>query len=138
MPMLPHEVLAKVKSARTKAERVKLLKENETWALKDIIRGSMDPTVQWNLPAGEPPYTKCEPHNAPASILREHKKFGYFVKGGPGDKMPSFKRENIFLGIIEGIHPEDADLVVKMINKETPAPLTKPMVEEAFPGLLQG
>lgn len=134
---LPHEVLQKVKSARSKADKVKVLKENESWALKDLIRGSMDASVEWNLPAGEPPFTKCEPHNAPTNILKEHKKFGYFVKNGPGDKMPAFKREKIFLGIIEAIHPEDADLVVKMIMKEVPQGLTRPVVNEAFPGLLK-
>jgi len=137
MPMLPHEVFRKMRSARTKDERVKLLKDNDHWALKDIIRGSMDSTVQWNLPGGSPPYTASEEHNAPTSIFREHKKFGYFVKGGKGDKLPAVKRENIFIGILEGIHPEDAQLVVDMINKEVAKPLTRPMVDEAFPGLLR-
>ena len=135
---LPHEVFEKMRSAKTKKEKVELLKQNDHWALKDIIRGSMDPTVKWNLPGGNPPFTKCEAHTAPTSILKEHKKFGYFIQGGPGDKLPAFKRENMFLGILEGIHPDDADLVVAMINKEVPKPLTKPIVEEAFPGLLQG
>lgn len=135
--MLPHEVFRKMRSARTKDERVKLLKDNDHWALKDIIRGSMDSTVQWNLPGGSPPYTASEEHNAPTSIFREHKKFGYFVKGGKGDKLPAVKRENIFIGILEGIHPEDAQLVVDMINKEVAKPLTRPMVDEAFPGLLR-
>jgi hypothetical protein len=137
MPMLPHEVLAKMKLAKSKNEKVKLLKDNESWALKDIIRGSMDSSIEWNLPGGAPPYTKCEPHNAPTSILREHKKFGYFIKGGPGDKLPAYKRETMFIGILEGIHPDDADLVIAMINKEAPKPCTKPIVQEAFPGLLQ-
>jgi hypothetical protein len=71
-------------------------------------------------------------------LLREHKQFKYFLKGGPGDKLPAYKRESIFIGILEGVHPKDAELVIGMINKETPKGLTKPIVEEAFPGLLQG
>src|SRR6056300_1119982 len=137
MPLLPHEVFAKMSSAKSKSEKVKLLKENEHWALKDIIRGSMDSTVKWNLPSGEPPFTKSEAHSAPTSIFREHKKFAYFVKGGKGDNLPAFKRENIFIGILEGIHPEDAELVVAMINKETPKGLTRPIIKAAFPDLLK-
>lgn len=137
MPMLPFEVLEKVNSAKTKPEKIKLLKENDHWALKDIIRGTLDSTVKWNLPEGAPPYTAAEEHNAPTSIFREHKKFAYFVKGGKGDKLPSVKRERIFIGILEGIHPEDAKLVINMINKEKPKGLTRPVVEEAFPGLLR-
>ena len=126
-----------VGSKRKKSEKIRVLKENESWALKDIIRGSMDSTVQWNLPEGTPPYTACEPHNAPANLLRENTKFKYFAVGGPGDQMLKVKRESIFLGLIEGVHPLDAELVINMINKVTPKGLTRPIVEEAFPGLLR-
>lgn len=138
MAKFVHEVLEEVRKKRSKKEKVEVLKANESWPLKDVIRGSMDPTVEWNLPPGEPPYTAAEAHNSPANLMRENKKFGYFVKGGPGDKLPAFKRENIFMGIVEGVHPEDAKLVVAMINKQTPDGLTKNIVEEAFPGLLKG
>ena len=137
MAKLPHEVLEEVAKKKTKAEKVKVLKENESWPLKDIIRGSMDKSIVWNLPTGQPPYTACEPHNAPASIMRENKKFVYFIKGAKGDQLPSFKRESLFIGILEGVHPSDAELVIGMINKETPKGLTRPIVEEAFPGLLK-
>ena len=50
--------------------------------------------------------------------------------------MPAFKREEIFIGLIEAIHPEDAKLVIAMINKEKLNGITKNVVEEAFPGLL--
>jgi len=132
-----YEVLEEVRKKKSKKEKVEVLKEYESWPLKDVIRGSMDSTVEWNLPTGEPPYTATEPHNAPANLMRENKKFGYFIKGGPGDKLPAFKRENIFMGIIEGVHPEDAKLVVNMINKKPPEGLTRPIVNEAFPGLLK-
>jgi hypothetical protein len=135
---LIHEVLEEVSKKKSKKEKVAVLKKNETWALKDIIRGSMDPTVKWNLPSGTPPYTACEPHNAPANLHRENTKFTYFVKGGKGDSLPAFKRERIFIGMLEGVDPGDAQLLVAMINKETPKGLTKPVVEEAFPGLLKG
>jgi hypothetical protein len=132
-----YEVLEEVRKKRSKKDKIEVLKANETWALKDVIRGSMDSTVEWNLPPGEPPYTPCEPHSAPANLLRENKKFGYFVKGGPGDKLPSFKRESIFMGLIEGVHPEDAKLVIGMINKQTPDGLSRPIINDAFPGLLK-
>jgi hypothetical protein len=34
------------------------------------------------------------------------------------------------------VHPKDAELVIAMINKETPKGLTRPLVKEAFPGLI--
>ena len=137
MAKLVHEVLDEVGSRKRKTDRIQILKQNESWALKDIIRGSMDSTVEWNLPGGDPPYTPCEVHNAPTNLLRENKQFRYFVKGGPGDKMNAPKRENIFIGLIEGIHPSDAKLVVDMINGRVPKGLTREIVQEAFPGLLK-
>ena len=65
MAKLVHEVLTEVGSRKRKTDRIQILKQNESWALKDIIRGSMDSTVEWNLPGGDPPYTPCEDHNAP-------------------------------------------------------------------------
>jgi hypothetical protein len=132
------EVFDEMNKKRTKAEKIEVLKANESWALKDVILGSMDSRFQWNLPGGSPPYTASTEQSHPANLLREHKQFKYFLKGGPGDKLPAYKRESIFIGILEGVHPKDAELVIGMINKETPKGLTKPIVEEAFPGLLQG
>ena len=51
--------------------------------------------------------------------------------------MPSYKREQVFLGILESIHPEDAELVLKMVEKKMPVKgLTRKIVQEAYPGLL--
>lgn len=135
---LIYEVLELVSKAKSKKEKVEILKQNETWGLKDVIRGSMDSTVAWNLPPGAPPYTAALEQSVPANLQRENTKFAYLVKGGKGDELPAYKRENIFIGMLEGIHPKDAELLVAMINKETPKGLTKPVVEEAFPGLLKG
>lgn len=132
-----HEVFEKFEKAKTRAEKIQVLKQNETWALKDVIKGALDPKIEWLLPKGEVPYTACEAHNAPSTLLRKNVDFKYVVKGGPGMRMPAFKREKIFLGIVESIHPKDAELVCAMINKQLPVKgLTPKIVEEAFPGLL--
>ena len=112
------EVLEEVAKQRNRNDKVRILKENETWALRDIIRGTMDSKVKWNLPAGQPPYTPSPAHYHPANLTKENQKFKYFVKGGPGDKMQKVKRENIFIGILESVHPEAAKLVISMIKKK--------------------
>ena len=130
------EVMQEVAKAKKKTDKVSILKQNETWALKDIIRGSMDKTVKWSLPDGEPPYTPAESHNHPTDLRRQNVKFKYFVQGMFMDT-PKFRKERMFLEMIEGVHPEDAKLVIGMINKETPKGITRAVVEEAYPGLLQ-
>lgn len=136
--MFVHEVIEAASKKKTKEEKIQVLKQNESWALKDILRGTYDAAVQWNIPQGEPPFTRNQQHNAPSNLLRENTKFKYFVKGGPGDQMPKFKREKIFIGLLESIHPKDAELVVGMINKSFPVKgITKNLVKEAFPNLIK-
>jgi len=43
------EILEEVGKQRNRDDKVKILRDNESWALKDIIRGTMDSTVNWNL-----------------------------------------------------------------------------------------
>jgi len=135
---LVYEVLEEYNKARTKADRVRILQQNETWALKDIIRGTMDTSVEFNLPGGTPPYVPNRPESTPSNLFKRHKSFINFVKGGPGDRLPKVKREKMFIGLLESIDPNDAKLVISMINKEKPVrQLTRPIVNEAYPGLLR-
>lgn len=137
MALYVYEVLEKFEKAKTRQEKINVLKQNETWALKDILKGSMDPKVDFLLPKGEVPYTPCDEHNTASNLLRRHKDFKYFVRSKFAASITPLKRESIFLGIVESIHPKDAELVCKMINKEKPAKgMTEKIVQEAFPGLL--
>lgn len=137
MHLFVYEVLSKVSEAKTKADKIKILKQNETWALKDIIRGSMDTSVKWNLPPGNPPFQKNIAPEGATNFINQNRQLKYFVKGGVGDQMPAYKRESIFIRLLEGVHPDDADLLVNMINKVKPKGLTRPIVKEAFPDLLK-
>ena len=52
--------------------------------------------------------------------------------------MPAFKREKVYLGLLESIHPKDAEIVVKMVNKKLSIPkITEKVVKEAFPNLIK-
>ena len=129
------EVIEKTRKARSKEEKIKILKENESWGLKDILLGTYSDYFEWNLPPGDVPYTPSKPESAPTDLRRKHKDFRYFFKGGPGDKMPTIKRESMFIGLLEGIHPRDAELVAGMINKKKIDGVTKNVAMEAFPDI---
>ena len=129
------EVLDKVIKARTKEEKIKILKHNESWGLKDVLLGTYSDFFEWNVPQGKVPYTPSKPESAPTDLRRKHKDFRYFFKGGPGDKMAPMKRESLFIGLLEGIHPNDAKLVEGMINKEKIEGVTKNVAMEAFPNI---
>ena len=135
MAKLPHLVMEDFTKAKSKAEKIAVLRSNESWALKDILKGSLDPKVKWHLPEGAPPYQPSSHSEPMASIFRENTKFRYFVKNN-NINISQIKREQIFIGILEAVHPKDAELVISMINKKPPVKgLTFKIAQEAFPDL---
>jgi len=138
MAKFVYEVLEQFEKAKDRKAKIQVLKQNDTLALKSILAGALDPKVEWLVPKGPVPYTANEEHNAPSNLISKYKDFRYVVKGGPGERIPSYKRESVFLGILESIHPRDAELVVKMINKEKPCDgMTLKIVKEAFPDIIR-
>jgi hypothetical protein len=132
-----YEVLELVEKATKKEEKIQILKSNESWALKDVLRATYDDSIQFLLPSGAPPYTASQEGSIPSTLLKQNTQFKFFVKGGAGEKMLPIKRERIFINILEAVHPKDAELLVKMINKESLGKtITKKLVQEAFPGLI--
>ena len=73
------------------------------------------------------------PESTPSSLRQRHKDFGLFVKGARSDGTFQYKIENIFIQMLEAIHPEDALIVLNMVAKKAPVKgLTKKIVEERF------
>lgn len=136
--MRAHEVLDKVVKAKSRSDKIKILQEqNNNWALKDILRGTFDDAIQWELPAGPVPYEPAPNNSHPSEWAQHNKKLAYFAKGGRGREMLNIKREKMFLDILETIHPRDAELLVGMINKKMPIKgITKKLTQEAFPDLI--
>jgi hypothetical protein len=132
-----HEIFELIDKASAKKEKVELLKKHDSIALKNILKGTFDDAIEWNLPDGVPPYTPSESHNAPTNLLKRYDQFKYFVKKGPGANLNQIKREMMFIRLIESIHPKDAELVLNMVAKKSPAKgLTKALVKEVFPSLI--
>jgi hypothetical protein len=132
------EILDEFEKQPNKSKRKELLlQHSDNNALRDVLRGTFDESLEWNLPEGRPPYTANIPESVPSTLLREHRQFGYFVKGAKGDPLPAYKRENMFIRLLESIHPADAEIVLSMVTKKSPVKfLTKKLVQEAFPNLI--
>jgi len=134
-----YEIFEEFSKATNKQSRLAVLeKYASVGAFKDILRGTYDDTLVFNLPEGRPPFTPNKPESVPSTLLKLHKRFGLFVKGGTGDDLPAYRRESIYVQTLESIHPEDAEFVVNMANKKTPVKfLTKKLVQEAYPSLIK-
>lgn len=139
--LLVHEILQKVSSMESIDAKTAFLKQYDSLELRDVLRGSFDDCIQWNLPLGKPVYDGrlSKSGHSSSSLKLKIKIFHYFVKGGQGDAMKPFKRENMFLQVLETIHPKDADAIIAMKDKklETLYPgINRDLVKQTWPGLI--
>jgi hypothetical protein len=133
------EVLVKVNSAKTKADKIKMLREYNTLSLRNVLKGAFDDTIQFLIPEGTPPFKEANPHTPPSTLSKQSAKFRYFVKGGPGESMPRVKVETMFIKLLEAITPNEAKVVILMKDKTLETEyktIDKKLVQEAFPGLI--
>lgn len=137
MAKLIHEVIVEAGKKRSKAEKVECLKQNESWALKDILRGTYDDAVQWLIPEGTPPYTPNKEESTPSNLIRQNTQFRYLVDSPDARNVLKAKRENIYIRLLESIHPLDAEIVINMVSKKAIKGISKAVVQEAYPGLIQ-
>ena len=141
MNLLINEVLQKVSNAKTKPEKVKLLKEYNTNALRSILIANFDESIVSLLPPGEVPYT---PNDAPEGtehtvLEKEYRKLYLFFKGGSSTLKQS-KREELFIQMLEGLSEGEAEVLVLIKDKKLGKrwKITKACVEQAFPQIQWG
>ena len=140
--LLLSEILRKVSNAKTKAEKVILLRENNSSALRMLLIWNFDESVISMVPEGDVPYT---PNDAPVGtdhtrLEQEYRGLYRFVKGG-ADNLPSLKRESMFVQLLEGLAAEEAELVCLVKDKTLGTKykrITKAVISEAFPQIKWG
>ena len=136
-----HEILELVSSKRTVNQKIEILKEYRTDALTAILIWNFDDSVISMLPEGNVPYERNEvPVGTDHTSLRkEWKNMYHFVKGG-NDSLSKTRRETMFIQMLEGLHPEEADLVCLVKDKglTNKYKISKQVVEKAFPDIRWG
>ena len=136
-----HEVLELVDKQRTKAKKIEILEEYSTDALKSILIWNFDQTVVSMIPEGTVPYNKNEvPVGTDhTSLRREWRNLYHFVKGG-NDSLSSMRRETMFIQMLEGLHPEEAEIICLVKDKalEEKYSITYDMVKKAYPDIKWG
>ena len=136
-----HEVLSLVDKQRTKAKKIEILEEYSSDALKSILIWNFDQTVVSMIPEGKVPYNKNEvPVGTDhTSLRREWRNLYHFVKGG-NDSLSSMRRETMFIQMLEGLHPEEAEIICLVKDKalEEKYNITYDMVKKAYPDIKWG
>jgi hypothetical protein len=134
-----HEILTRVSTRQTKEERIEVLKQHNCLALRDILKGGFDDTIEFILPEGVPPYEPSPEENPPSTLHKVSKNFRYFAVGGPGERLPKARVEQMLIRMLEVIHPKDAELVIAVKDKQLAGRyrgLSKKLVQETFPTLI--
>ena len=162
------EVLDLVSKQKTKAKKIEVLKKYDEFHLRTLFLWNFDTTIESALPDGDVPYqsygdqtsysgsltTKMEEdiramhetgsfsmgvsdQQGRTTIRREVKNFYHFVKGG-NDAMNNMRRESMFINILQGLHPLEAEIIclVKDGNLSDKYKITREIVEEAYPDIV--
>ena len=164
------EVLDLVSRQRSKAKKIEVLKRYDEFHLKVVFIWNFDDSVISSLPVGEVPYPGYDEQNTyngtlstkltqdirsmhetgsfsmgvsdqqgHTTIRREAKNFYHFVRGG-NDKLNALRRETMFINILQGLHPLEAEIVSLCKDKSLGEVynITKDVVISAYPTIKWG
>ena len=162
------EVLDLVSKQKTKAKKVQVLKKYDEFHLRTIFLWNFDEVIQSVLPDGDVPYQSYDDQNSYSgslstkikedirsmydtgsfsmgvsdqqgrtTIRRECKNFYHFVRGG-NDGMNNMRRESMYINILQGLHPLEAEILVLVKDKRLSEryKVTREHVEEAYPDIV--
>ena len=136
-----NEILELVSEQKTDAKKVAILQEYECDILKSLFIWNFDDSIISLLPEGKVPYKANEnPLGTDhSSLRREQRNLYMFVKGG-NDALSTIRRETIFIQMLEGLHPKEADIIVAVKDGDLEDMYDVPfdVVEEAYPDIQWG
>lgn len=163
------EVFDLISKQKSNVKKVEILKKYEHPSIKSLLIWNFDESVTSLLPEGLVPYASVGKQNVVSgnlsdnisrsvemmselnsnsigsqdqgrtSIRKEYTYFYNFIQGG-NDRLSSRKRETIFINILEGLHPLEAEILmlVKDKNLETKYKISKENVSEAYSDIQWG
>jgi hypothetical protein len=163
------EVLTLASKQRTNSKKVEILQKYAHPSIKAIFIWNFDESVISLLPPGEVPYSSTKEQTSysgtlsdkigdavgkmgeigsnslgsqdqgRSSIRKEYQRFYNFIKGG-NDSLSSLRRETMFINVLEGLHPLEAEIICLVKDKklETKYKITKEIVSQAYPDIQWG
>ena len=127
-----------VAAANSIKARKEVLLENESEPLKEILKYAFHPDIKFALPPGKPPYKTIgspEEYN-PTYLYPSIRKFYLYIEGGH-DGLTQLRREQLFVQMLESLHPKEAEVVIQIKDKKLNyRGLTYKLVKTTFPEIL--
>ena len=117
-----------------------LKQQNIDGVLRVILRNMFDEKEVWNLPEGMPPMDVLERDvgmNSYSGLFTTVRKYHLF-KESQTPNVTEKKREAIFVGMLNVIHPDDYKVVEAMKTKKCPwNNINKSTVKKLYPELFE-
>tara|TARA_Y100000592_G_scaffold77025_1_gene120677 strand:+ start:50 stop:625 length:576 start_codon:yes stop_codon:yes gene_type:complete len=137
VPPLMNEIATKVNNAKDKPRKLKVLKDHDSVALRQVLKGAFDPKIEWLLPKGDDiPYNRNDaPIGTEHTLLQQEAKRLYLFTKGGDNTLTQNKRETLFIQMLEGLSGDEADFLVTVVNKKVNNKykgFTANLVKEAF------
>jgi hypothetical protein len=169
LPLNPFvfEVLDLASRQKTSVKIVEALKQYEHDCIKMIMVWNFDKSVISLLPEGEVPYGETQDQTVykgslsenlareaaggesatgqdldgrgRTSLRREYGNLYHYVKGG-NDTLTTARREMMFINLLQGLHPREAEVIVLTKDKKLGEKydITLDQVKEAYPDIVWG
>ena len=163
------EVLDAASKQRSKAKKVEVLRRYAHDSILTLFIWNFDETAISALPPGDVPYGNTREDNSmtgtlsdkindavdkmnemgsaslgsqdqgKASIRKAYTKFYNFLKAG-NPSLSNLRRETMFINILEGLHPLEAEILVLVKDKRLTEKykITKDVVSAAYPQIVWG
>ena len=158
------EILELASSQRSSAKKVEVLQKYEDNSVKSVLIWNFDDSVISMIPEGEVPYGDPNEQSVfegslsenivnetkgglsatgqdldgrnKTSLRKEWNVLYNFVKGG-NDSLTKTRREMMFINLLRGLHPKEAELLCLVKDKQLQSKykLTKAIVSEAYPDI---
>ena len=128
------EVVNKACQLTSREEQIAWLRQNNTQPLRTILTVMYDrEKYQWNIPnTTVPPYTPSPHVESHGMLHRQARKLRYFIKGFDGDNLHQYRREFLFIELLESIDKDDAKLMEKALLQTPPNGLSADVLNEAL------
>ena len=134
------ETLEEVAKAKTREDKRDVLKKRENLATKILLQLNYHPDAKWLLPPGAPPYEPAKEGDMTSNSFHyEVKKLDYYTDPSPHplSDLPMLRREAMFVGLLERLDPQDAEMMIAIKDKKLSYKgLTYKLVKDTWPDLL--
>lgn len=126
-------ILAEVDRAPTAEDKIRLLRENHSKTLVEVVQGAFDSRIKWLLPEGPVPYIPNKLVDLEHVLYNRSRELYLFVEGG-APTLSQSRREQLFIQLLESLDKNDAALIATIKDKKLPfKTITPDIVVAAFP-----